>query len=257
MPITPAHVAFAWPLRHLGLSRLTLTIGSVVPDLAHLLPRRPWSDHTALSILTFDLPIGFAIVILMNRWVIPGLTYVWPTPWQIGVQQLWSERRSGINRVIPGLIFGSALHVLVDHFTHSYGVFVQSFPMFFEQTIAETPWGPIRTYQVLKHGLGVIGCLALIDAFLIWDRSTRTRALRWTDLQPWLFASTLILGVSMAWGYHESHWLPSPIREQDFLVQMVTAYMLLTVTTFFILSSYHQLQRWRTARKEPERLDSP
>jgi Domain of unknown function (DUF4184) len=129
MPFTISHAAAVLPFSHL-LARWRLLsatiIGSMVPDFGWFLPW-PWrparfETHSALSLLTFSLPVG-----LITFWIFQWLI---KTPWMEllpdGAYARWRDYSAPADYADPlqwvlaacGVIGGAITHLVWDAFTH-------------------------------------------------------------------------------------------------------------------------------------------
>lgn len=235
MPATFAHPAFSWPFHRLGLSKLALSVGAVAPDVAHLLPRRPWTDHTALSVVTFSVPLGFMMFLLVERWVLPALAKVSPHRWQAPLQEKIVVTRP-LGRAVFAVALGAASHVALDHLTHEYGTFVAAAPNVLRATLPLGPLGPIAVYQVLQHGAGVLGTLALASAFWRWDRRQAAGPISRRELFWWGGSALVLVCIAGAWGHSETWWMPMPTRLHQLLVLTAAGSLILGAAATTVLT---------------------
>lgn len=256
MPATFAHPAFAWPFRALGLPLSSLVVGAMVPDIAHLLPRRPWTDHTALSVLTFSLPLGLVVFILYARGVAPSLAAIAPGPWRDPLER----RASALARVplrgpaVFGVLLGAASHVGIDACTHADGAVVRLWPEVFRGALVRTGWGPLPLHGALQYGGGLLGSIFLARALLRWARRTQTRPARPRDFAGLAAVLGLVLVVSCVHAHRESFWLDAPVRYHVFLVQGATAALVssavLAVALAALSSAWRRLRRGSGASED-------
>ncbi len=211
----------------------------MVPDIAHLFPRRGWTDHTALSVVTFSIPVGTMVFYLIERWVAPGLRPFWPQPWKAAVLDLCAiEHRPRIVGIFLGVGVGAAIHVALDHCTHAYGVLVLNLPWFFAIELLRTPWDfSVHVYQLLQQLTGMVGCWVLAVKLHRWGQTHQAQPLQLMHLRGVALLSLVTFSIALIFGYCQSWWLPFPDRLQVFLVQFAMALMVAAATGLLALSS--------------------
>lgn len=244
MPATFAHPAFAWPLRR-WLPRLALTVGAVIPDVAHLLPRRPWTDHTLLSLLTFSLPLGTVVYLLSAHALLPELARWAPAPWRAAARAE-AESRAPLGRAVLGVLAGAATHVGLDHWTHVYGAGVAAVP----HLRASVPLLSIPAFKLLQYGLGMAGSIYLAVVLARWDAKVRTEPLRWRLLWPYFAVAAVWIALAALEGHRQSYWLPMPVRLHDFLVVGAASGMVWVTLSLASFAALSGLIRRLHARKQ-------
>lgn len=223
-------------------------VGSVVPDLAHVLPRSALTDHTAISVLTFSLPVGLLSFLTLRWFVAPALVAVAPVPWRAALGREQARPARG-DRVVLGVALGAALHVLVDAFTHVYGAPVRLLPGLFGAPLRLGPWGAVPLYTVLQYGGGLAGSAYLLHLFSKWERGARSRPPRLLDLGPLAGAAGVAVCVALVSAWRESRGLPLPDRHQVFVVHGAMTVMLTLVAEALALSAVvHAARRARRLR---------
>jgi hypothetical protein len=127
MPYTISHVAAVLPISP-WLARLRIlsatVIGSMVPDLGHLLPVYPSRTitHSALSLVTFSLPLGLLCYWIFQRLMktplltlLPDQAYMRWRPFAAPAA-LTSPRQWVL--AACGVLAGAVTHLAWDGFTH-------------------------------------------------------------------------------------------------------------------------------------------
>lgn len=252
MPATFAHPAFAWPLRRVGLPWMALVVGSMVPDVAHLLPRRPWTDHTLLSAFTFSLPLGLLIFIVYGRIVAPALPSLVPPAWREALRERLTRRRPWLPSA-TAILVGALLHIGLDGFTHAHRGPVLALPLLRAELLHIPAYGGVPTYKLLQYGGGLFGTAFLAERALRW--ALRHRAGRARPSEAWPLGLAFgLTGIGAVWIAHrESYWLEEPDRTQVFLVSGAAGGMVVGST----LALAYALVWWtaRALAKNEERED--
>jgi hypothetical protein len=127
MPFTISHVAVVLPFsRRLARWRLlsAAIIGSMAPDFGWFLPLRParFETHSALSLLTFCLPIGLGAYWVFQRLIKRPVIELLPD----GAYRRWREFSDPADYASPlqwllaavGVLAGAISHLIWDAFTH-------------------------------------------------------------------------------------------------------------------------------------------
>ncbi len=173
MPFTISHAAAILPFARL-LSRWRLlsacVIGAMVPDFGLFSPWRLGrvETHSALSLITFCLPVGlitywiFQIVIRTPVLeVLPEGAYARSrpvaSPANIGSLVQWA-------RAAGGLLVGAATHLVWDAFTHEGARGVRMFPWLDDPflELGRRHWDALRLMQDLGSLMGLLLVLALV-----------------------------------------------------------------------------------------------
>ena len=163
MPFTLAHPAAVLPLtaqRLVPLPVAALVAGSMAPDVPYFIPPLaavPWSTHTLVTAVTYDVLLGLALW-LVWRAVAGGLHLISPRP----VRERWSPvswRDAPAWSVGLALAVGSLTHVLWDEFTHPGRFGTAVFPVL--AASHPSPIGPLEGFRYAQYLSGVVG-LAVI-----------------------------------------------------------------------------------------------
>jgi Domain of unknown function (DUF4184) len=173
MPFTISHAAVILPFARL-LSRWRLlsacVIGAMVPDFGLFSPWRLGrvETHSALSLITFCLPVGlitywiFQIVIRTPVLeVLPEGAYARSrpvaSPADIGSLAQWA-------RAAGGLLAGAATHLVWDAFTHEGARGVHMFPWLDDPflELGRHHWDTLRLMQDLGSLTGLLLVLMLV-----------------------------------------------------------------------------------------------
>ena len=190
MPFTPAHVAITLPWRRASRRWVDLTglaIGSLAPDFEYFLR---WAvaapighsrtvSHSVGAILYFNLPLVFLLAYLWHGVVRRPLLCHLPRPLDAWLARQ-AQARWRLGSVREVLVFaGSAVagissHIFLDAFTHYRGAFVLLWPAL--ATRVTVLGRELRVYQVLQHGMSVVG-LAVV-AWLVLAAGAELRAAR-------------------------------------------------------------------------------
>jgi hypothetical protein len=144
MPFTIAHAAAVLPFsRPLARWRLlsAAVIGSMVPDFGWFMPWRParFETHSALSLLTFSLPVGLAIFWIFQRLLKAPLLELLPN----GAYSRWRQSASPADFASPwqwfvaagGVLAGALTHLVWDAFTHEGARGVKMMPVLEDQMV--------------------------------------------------------------------------------------------------------------------------
>ena len=190
MPFTPAHPAYALPLRRLGLPTSGLVIGSMVPDVPLFvggvvpgLPVAPAYAHTHSwwGLATTNLVVGLIGWVVWEFILRPALYDGLPRRVRERSGALAEGVRSGaclLWTVPSAVLLGAATHVGLDEFSHR-GRWAATHVAWFRDTHA----GLLGTSWV-QYGAGALG-LAILAVVLVrgWLRAepiaSPTLAPRW------------------------------------------------------------------------------
>ena len=176
MPYTISHVAAVLPFsRWLARWRMlsATIIGSMVPDIGYILPEQPdrGVSHSALSLVTFSLPLGLACFWifqgLMKRpllCLLPDQAYMrWRdcgAPAPLGSVRQWLLAACGV-------LFGAVTHLAWDGFTHEGARGMRMMPELSDWVI-EVHGHHLIGAGLLQGGSSVIG-LAIVVAVLAYS----------------------------------------------------------------------------------------
>lgn len=173
MPFTFAHPAIVVPLRrHAPLS--ALIIGSMVPDLGHLIALplpRPFT-HSLPGLPLFCLPAGLLLWLLFQVVLRQPLIALGPAGLSARLPSAWPVPRT-LTRLWPillGLALGAISHLLWDRLTTiewrvewTRPLLIPLFPVFGH---------PLTGYELLRHGSAVIGLGLMAFWLRRWWRQT-------------------------------------------------------------------------------------
>jgi Domain of unknown function (DUF4184) len=215
MPFTISHAAAVLPFaRPLARWRLlsAAVIGSMVPDFGFLMPWRPAriETHSAISLLTFCLPVGLATFWVFQQLikrsvvaVLPDATYArwhgFAAPADIGSLKQWVLGAAGV-------LVGAVTHLVWDGFTHEGARGVRMIPALDDPIvdIAGHRLGGARLLQDVSSLVGLVIVLAILAYGLRRGRRTDTlpvRSLRPGERYVWIFlyaaTSASLAGLSL------------------------------------------------------------
>ncbi|GAA0621906.1 hypothetical protein GCM10009547_25860 [Sporichthya brevicatena] len=178
MPFTVSHVAVVLPLTRTPLPASALVIGSMVPDLPVHLAHRPTEiTHSWSGLVGQDLAMGLAGWALWHGLLAAPVLAGAPAAVRAraaGVRMGLGNRLRDVRElglVVVALLLGSALHVLLDSFTH-----VDRWGTSLVPALNETYAGHAG-YSWLQYGGSVLG-LAVVGAVLL--RAWRGPGQSWT-----------------------------------------------------------------------------
>lgn len=174
MPFTPSHAAAVLPLfGRGGLVPAALVIGSMAPDLPYylLLGTETSLTHSALGIVTVDLAMGFAVLVLWQGWVAPATYAASPRvvrarahPPASLADRLGTPHALAL--VVASLILGGITHVLWDDFTHEGHWGTNAIPWLTEEH------GPLAGYRWAQYASSALGLAAVSISLAVWWRRT-------------------------------------------------------------------------------------
>ncbi len=173
MPFTISHAAAILPFARL-LSRWRLlsacVIGAMVPDFGLFSPWRLGrvETHSALSLITFCLPVGLITYWIFQMVIRTPVLEVLPegayarsrpvaSPANIGSLVQWA-------RAAGGLLAGAATHLAWDAFTHEGARGVHMFPWLDDPflELGRHHWDALRLMQDLGSLMGLLLVLTLV-----------------------------------------------------------------------------------------------
>lgn len=210
MPFTLAHPAAIWPIRRLPtLSLIPLVLGSLLPDIAGFIPHNVlmpyyWlpNSHTLRATFTFDLPLGYLLLLLLITLRTPLTAPLW--------EPHRSFIRSGFTRLlttrhwwlisVPSLLIGSWTHIVWDSFTHENHWMVRNVPLL-QQQVAEQIH-PMGLYHVLQYVCSVVGLVIVIAwyAAALKQSGFVGTGHRWRKYTlAALVGGALLIGAAKAW----------------------------------------------------------
>lgn len=176
MPFTFAHPAAVLPLARWSgrwLVFSALVIGAMAPDFGYLFPGGYVHSrtHGPWSLLWFSLPAGLLVWWLFQILVKEPLIALSPAAWRARLARLSAPHPAARGRGLPGVILsvaiGAASHQLIDAATHGSGALVQAVPAL-KAVVLRIGDHPVPAYNLLQHGLSLIGLTALAWCGLRW-----------------------------------------------------------------------------------------
>lgn len=174
MPFTGAHPAAVLPLARTGLPLSALVIGSMAPDVPLFVPplRAGYAlTHSAVGVMTVDLVLGLAVVVVWHGVLAPVGAGALP---RAARARLGPGRPASLghvlgdavtaSRVALALVVGAVTHVVWDLFTHEgrWGVRVVQ--------VLASDIGPWPAYRWAQYLSGVLGVVVLAVAVARWWR---------------------------------------------------------------------------------------
>ena len=169
MPYTLSHVAAVLPFSRL-LARLqilsAMVIGSMAPDFGYLLPIHPprVATHSAVSLVTFSLPLGLLSYWIFQRWIKVPLFNLLPDPaylrWRpyAAPAVLTSPRQWLL--AAGGVLVGALTHLVWDGFTHEGARGMRMMPELDDWTF-ELHGHHLMGARLVQDGSSILG-LALV-----------------------------------------------------------------------------------------------
>lgn len=175
MPYTLSHVAAVLPFSRL-LARLrilsAMVIGSMVPDFGYFLPIHPPRvvTHSAVSLLTFSLPLGLLSYWIFQRWLKVPLFNLLPDPaylrWRpFAVPAALSDPRQWL-LAAGGVLVGAVTHLVWDGFTHEDARGMRMMPELDDWQF-ELHGHHLMGARLLQDGSSILG-LAIVLIMLIY-----------------------------------------------------------------------------------------
>lgn len=175
MPYTLSHVAAVLPFSRL-LARLrilsAMVIGSMVPDFGYLLPIHPLrpATHSAVSLVTFSLPVGLLSYWIFQRWLklplfnlLPDQAYLrwrpFSAPAALNSARQWLLAAGGV-------LVGAVTHLVWDAFTHEGARGMRMMPELDDWRF-ELHGHHLIGARLLQDGSSILG-LALVLVLLIY-----------------------------------------------------------------------------------------
>jgi len=176
VPFTLSHPAAVLPLLgrlplldRLPLPAAGLVAGSMAPDVVYFLPHpvplRSGLTHSAVGLVSLDLLLGAALVVL---WLLVRRPLLSLLPAAVAARLLAPVTApvhaplggrppllAGL-AMVAALLLGAASHVGWDAFTHDHGQVVQRLPALQRDLL-----GPAAGFTVLQYASSVLGLLAI------------------------------------------------------------------------------------------------
>jgi hypothetical protein len=225
MPYTVSHAAVVLPFSRL-LARWQLlsaaVIGAMAPDFRVFLPWRLGrvETHSAMSLLTFCLPVG-----VITYWLFQGLM---KTPvievLPEGAYARWrpfaapADIRSARQWVLAacGVLGGAVTHLVWDAFTHEGARGVRWFPVLDDPVleIGRRHMDGVTVMQDLSSLIGLVAVLALVAYGLRRGRETAVpnRLLPRSERRRWVLAYVLAALASSFACYMWVRWAQPPLH---------------------------------------------
>lgn len=176
MPLTPAHVAAVLPLpRLMGRYAVSsaLVVGSLIPDLPHLLPMgvSRAQSHGLAGLFWFCIPAGLAALVVYHRLIKWPLIFILPDAIR-GVladcdRPHWSLGHFRLAAMIGSIAVGALSHIAWDSLTHPSGAAVEALPIL-RQIVIYVRGHPLRVYRLLQHGSAVAGIVVVVLFVYRW-----------------------------------------------------------------------------------------
>jgi hypothetical protein len=199
MPYTLSHVAavlpFSRPLARLRILS-AMVIGSMVPDFGYLLPLHPprVATHSALSLVTFSVPLGLLSYWIFQRWIKVPLFNLLPDPaylrWRpFAAPAVLNSPRQWL-LAVAGVLLGAVTHLVWDGFTHEGARGMRMLPELDDWSF-ELHGHDLMGARLVQDGSSVLG-LAIVLVMLVY-------ALRRGDTPP---AGARVLNAAQ-----RRHWL--------------------------------------------------
>jgi Domain of unknown function (DUF4184) len=171
MPFTLAHPAAVLPLRRVKyLQTVPLIIGSITPDLPYYVPTRIGrlvpETHTFVSTFTTDVPLGFAVLVLMFLLRRP-LTALLRARlrWRcVRAMERFREQPLHWLLVPVSILVGAWTHLAWDSFTHSTGWAVRRVSAL--SAPISIGWYTGEVCHVLQYVSSILGLTVLV----VWYR---------------------------------------------------------------------------------------
>lgn len=250
MPWTFAHPAAILPLRRFcprWLSLPALILGAMSPDLTYHVALFEWAlfCHTPQGVLTGCLPLGLALLALLQHWHRP-LTVLLPAPHR-RLFRTELQPAAGFVRwlavAVLSLLVGAATHVVWDSFTHTGRWGEQLLPGLNTPLIHLPEGQKFRIFNLLQHLSTVFGLTVLA---LAYRRSLRRQspapatahdAQRARLLLAGL-AGALVVGASLA-------WLATPDAYRRAISPLVVNIVICSTSTFLLFFVAGSLAWWQ------------
>jgi hypothetical protein len=199
VPFTLAHPAAVLPLRRLGLPMTAMVVGALVPDLPIYFGFQDarGTTHSALGVVTIDLALGMAALLLWVFLFRRPLVDMAPVRWRTRLPETMRLGRRGWLLAAPAVLVGSITHVVWDAFTHEGAWGVREVPVLREELLG------VPAYTWAQHvcsvlGLGVVVLVALRYLSRLPEQPPRPAPLvaRWALVVA--LACGLVLGLGIA-----------------------------------------------------------
>jgi hypothetical protein len=174
MPFTISHVAAVLPFsRSLVRWRLlsATVIGSMVPDFGWFMPWRParFETHSALSLLTFALPVGLATFWIFQRLLKAPLMELLPN----AAYSRWrpfaapADYSSALQWLLAacGVLAGAITHLVWDAFTHEGARGVRMLPVL-DESIVQLGRHHLMGARLMQDASSLLGLIVIVAIVL-------------------------------------------------------------------------------------------
>ena len=182
MPFTLSHTAAVLPFAHF-LRRWRLLsaaiIGSMMPDIAVLLPRQMqrYETHSLTGLFTFCLPFGLLWYWLFQLHIKPATYELMPDQ----LHEYWrgDARPASLKELrqwlyaATGVLLGAVTHLVWDSFTHENARGVRMLSVFDGLGLSMAGHS-LTWYRFLQHASSVVGLLFVL--WFIWRDVHRAKA---------------------------------------------------------------------------------
>jgi hypothetical protein len=205
MPYTISHAAAVLPFsRWLARWRVlsATIIGSMVPDLGYLLPEHPSRllTHSALSLVTFSLPLGLLCYWLFQRLMKTPLLSLLPDPAYLRWRPFAAPAALNSARqwllAACGVLAGAVTHLAWDGFTHEGARGMRMIPEL-DDWVVEVHGHHLIGAGLLQGGSSVLGLaiVAAVSAYALRRGSPQVvvqRALNETQRRGWVLVFLVV-----------------------------------------------------------------
>jgi hypothetical protein len=256
MPYTLSHLAAVLPFsRWLARWQIlsAMVIGSMVPDFGYLLPIQPPRvlTHSAVSLLTFSVPVGLLSYWIFQRWIKVPLFNLLPDPAYLRWRPFATPAAlsSPLHWLLAtgGVLVGAVTHLVWDGFTHEDARGMRMMPELDDWRF-ELNGHHLMGARLIQDGSSVLG-LAIVLALLIYalrrgDTAVAgPRALGATQRRNWLLAYAIAI-VAFSAGFDVldhldgAHWQVTGAHTNVAAVAFLRGLALATVGVGLCLGRY-------------------
>ncbi|MEI6165834.1 MAG: DUF4184 family protein [bacterium] len=181
MPFTISHVAVAAPLARRGLILSALVVGSMAPDFLYFLTLSTNSGwgHSPEGLLVFSLPAALVVLWVFHGFLKRPLLRLVPLAHRrrllpyAGPFAFWPAKRLFL--VFASVGIGMGIHLILDSFTHDYGLLTVRFP-FLQATVLQVYGRAMPLCDLLQMVLSVGLLGVLVAQYARWFFLNRTGA---------------------------------------------------------------------------------
>ena len=181
MPFTLSHMAVAPPLARRGLILSALMVGSIAPDFIYFLSLSTTSSwgHSPEGLRLFGLPSALVVLWGFHAFLKRPLLRLVPLAHRrrllpyAGPFAFWPAKR--LLLIILSVGIGMGIHLVLDSFTHDYGLLTVRFP-FLQATVLQVYGRAMPLCDLLQFVLsfGLLG--VLVAQYMRWFFLNRTGA---------------------------------------------------------------------------------